>query len=198
MKCNVKRTADILTIFKKVSDYIHLDKGKCEGHFCLVCRFVLFFNFSTVCNRFPRDKGIRQAEYFFSGGTSTLQTHIARYSALYSIYCDILSDCFKGMRTISTSTNSDARILIYLSTVRLSLLHSDPTPTFSHTAPSVYTPTYETPDTWDCITMVSDFPDIVPAHPLDILPHVAPEPITLCSLMRSWLYTTHRFTEFRP
>jgi len=27
------------------------------------------------------------------------------------------------------------------------LLHSNPTPTFSHTAPSIYTPTYETPDT---------------------------------------------------
>jgi hypothetical protein len=54
----------------------------------------------------------------------------------------------------------------------LSLLCSDPTPTFSHTAPSVYTPSYETSDTWDCITVVSDFPNIVPAHPLDILPHV--------------------------
>jgi len=121
MKCNVKHTADILTIFKKVSDYIHPDKGKCEGHFCLVCRFILFFNFSTVCNRFPRDKGIRQAAYFFSGGTSTLPTHIARYSALYSIYHNVLSNCFKGTRTILTSTNSNARILIYLSTVGLSL-----------------------------------------------------------------------------
>jgi hypothetical protein len=78
------------------------------------------------------------------------------------------------------------------------LLRSDPTPTFSHTAPSVYTPSYETPDTWDCITIVSDFPDVVPAHPLDILPHVAPEPITLRSLMRRWPYTTHRFTKFCP
>jgi hypothetical protein len=78
------------------------------------------------------------------------------------------------------------------------VLHSDPTPTFSHTAPSIYTPTYETPDTWDCITVVSDFPDIIPAHPLDILPHVAPEPVTICSLMRSWPYTTHRFMEFCP
>jgi hypothetical protein len=65
------------------------------------------------------------------------------------------------------------------------LLCSDPTPTFSHTAPSTYTPSYETPDTWDCITVISDFPDTIPAHPLDILPHIAPEPITLCSLMRS-------------
>jgi hypothetical protein len=78
------------------------------------------------------------------------------------------------------------------------MLCSDPTPTFSHTAPSTYTPSYETPDTWDCITIVSDFPDIIPAHPLDILPRIAPEPVTLRSLMRTWPYTTHCFTEFCP
>jgi hypothetical protein len=78
------------------------------------------------------------------------------------------------------------------------MLRSDPTPTFSHSALSVYTPTYETPDTWDCITVVSDFPEVIPAHPLDILPRVAPEPVTLRSLMCRWPYTTHRFTEFCP
>jgi hypothetical protein len=78
------------------------------------------------------------------------------------------------------------------------MLCSDPTPTFSYTTLSVYTPTYKTPDTWDCLTVVSDFPDVVPAYPLDILPHVAPEPMTLHSLMHSWLYTTHCFTEFCP
>jgi hypothetical protein len=78
------------------------------------------------------------------------------------------------------------------------VLRSEPTPTFSHTAPSIYTPTYKTTDTWDCITIVSDFPDVVPAHPLDILPCVAPEPVTIHSLMRHWPYTTHCFTEFRP
>jgi len=83
-------------------------------------------------------------------------------------------------------------------TSALSVLRSDPTPTFSYTAPSIYTPTYEAPNTWDCITMVSDFPDVVPAHPLDILPCVAPEPVTIRSLMRRWPYTTHHFTEFRP
>jgi hypothetical protein len=69
------------------------------------------------------------------------------------------------------------------------VLRSDPTPTFSHTAPSIYTPSYETPNTWDCITIVSDFPDVIHAHPLDILSHIAPEPVTLCSLMRRWPYT---------
>ena len=78
------------------------------------------------------------------------------------------------------------------------MLRSDPTPTFSHSAPSVYTPSYEAPDTWDCITIISDFSDIVPAHPLDILPCVAPKPFTFCSLMRSWPYTTYCFTEFHP
>jgi hypothetical protein len=78
-KCSMKRTADILTIFMRATDYIHPDKGKCDGHFCLVCRFVLFFNVNMICNILPRDKGVRQAAYFFSGGTSTLRTHIARY-----------------------------------------------------------------------------------------------------------------------
>ena len=46
--------------------------------------------------------------------------------------------------------------------------------------------------------MVSDFPDTVPAHPFDILPRLAPEPFDLGSLLRSWPYSSHRFTEFRP
>jgi len=46
-------------------------------------------------------------------------------------------------------------------------------------------------------TVVSEFPDVVPAHPLDILPRVAPEPFSLESLMRSWPYDSHRFTDFR-
>ena len=78
------------------------------------------------------------------------------------------------------------------------LLCSNPTPTFSHTSPSIYTPTYETPDTWDCITVVSEFSDTVPTHPLDILPRVAPEPVTLTSLLCPWPYTSHHFTEFYP
>jgi len=86
----------------------------------------------------------------------------------------------------------------YMDDCSVAMLHSDPTPTFSHSAPSVYTPTYATADTWDCITVVSDFPDTVPAHPLDILPCVVPEPVTLRSLMRRRPYTTHRFTEFCP
>ena len=63
-----------------------------------------------------------------------------------------------------------------------SLLHSESTPTFSS---SSYT--YSTPDTWDTPppspTVVSEFPNIVPAHPLDILPRVALEPFSLESLM---------------
>ena len=47
-------------------------------------------------------------------------------------------------------------------------------------------------------TIVSEFPDVVPAHPLDILPCVAPEPFSLESLMRSWPYDSHHFTDFRP
>jgi len=80
----------------------------------------------------------------------------------------------------------------------LNVLRSDSTPTFSSSSSH----TYSAPDTWDTSppspTVVSEFPDVVPAHPFDILPHVAPEPLSLGSLMRSWPYTTHCFTEFHP
>jgi len=106
------------------------------------------------------------------------------------------------MAVSSASAPASSRISSWLSGISQSeegvVLCSDSTPTFSHSALSVYTPTYETPDTWDCLTVVSNFPDIVPAHPLDTLPRIAPEPFSLRSLMRSWPYTTHRFTEFHP
>jgi hypothetical protein len=78
------------------------------------------------------------------------------------------------------------------------VLRSGPTPTtFSS---SSYT--YSAPDTWDTPppspTLVSEFPDIVPAHPLESLPHIIPKPLSLESLMQSWPYSSHRFTEFRP
>jgi hypothetical protein len=78
------------------------------------------------------------------------------------------------------------------------LLHSEPTPTFSSSSSSDPNPLFDPPDTWDCITVVSHFPDVIPAHPLDILPHVKPEPVTLRSLLRSPPYTSHHFTSFRP
>jgi len=77
------------------------------------------------------------------------------------------------------------------------VLRSEGTPTFSS---SSYT--YSAPDTWDMPppspTVVSEFPNVVPAHPLDILPRVALEPFSLESLMRSWPYDSHRFTNFHP
>jgi hypothetical protein len=87
---------------------------------------------------------------------------------------------------------------IMLLTLNQELLHSDPTPTFSHTSPSIYTPIYETPNPWDCITVISDFPDTVPAHPFDILPCLAPKPFNLASLLCSWPYSSHCFIEFHP
>ena len=78
------------------------------------------------------------------------------------------------------------------------MLHSNPTPTFSHTSPSIYTPSYETSDTWDCITIVSDFSDTISAHPFDILPCLTSEPFDLAFLLHPWPYSTHRFTEFHP
>jgi hypothetical protein len=63
------------------------------------------------------------------------------------------------------------------------LLRSDPTPTFSFSSSH----TYSAPDTWDTPlpspTVVSEFPNVVPTHPLDILPCIAPEPFSLESLM---------------
>ena len=78
------------------------------------------------------------------------------------------------------------------------VLHSDPTPTFSLSIPSTSTPTYKVLDTWDCLTVVSDFPNVIPAHPFDNLPCLAPEPFSLGSLLRSWPYTSHCFTDFCP
>src|SRR5216683_3490051 len=101
---NIKHTADFCTIFKRTRDYIHPDRGKTEGHFCLVCKYVFFLKFNAVCNILPRDKGVRESAYFFSGGTSTLCTHIARYEPFFK--CSILSNPFTEMRTTSTSTKS--------------------------------------------------------------------------------------------
>jgi hypothetical protein len=62
------------------------------------------------------------------------------------------------------------------------MLRSKPTPTFSS---SSYT--YSIPNTWDTPppspTIVSEFPNIIPAHLFNILLHVAPEPLSLDSLM---------------
>ena len=63
------------------------------------------------------------------------------------------------------------------------MLRSELAPTFSPT--SSYT--YFAPDTWDTPppspTVVSEFPDVDPAHPFDLLPRVAPEPLSLEGLM---------------
>ena len=121
MKCNMKRTANIYMIFLKATDYVHPDTGKSDGHFCLVCRFVFFLKFDAFCNILPRDKGVRKVAYFFSRGTSTLWTHIARYQAFPSINCNALSNPFKEIMTTLTSIASNVQSSIYLSTIELSL-----------------------------------------------------------------------------
>ena len=75
------------------------------------------------------------------------------------------------------------------------MLRSNPAP---NTSPSDYTPSYETPDTWDCITVISNFPETIPAHPFDILPCIALEPFCLTSLLCPWPYSSHHFTKFHP
>ena len=78
------------------------------------------------------------------------------------------------------------------------MLHSDSTLTFSPTSSL----TYSAPETWDTPpsspTVVSEFPNVVPAHPFDILLCLAPKPFSLGSLMQPWPYDTHRFTTFHP
>jgi hypothetical protein len=96
-----------------------------------------------------------------------------------------------------TSSLKGSHKLKVLTLTKLSLLlHSEPSPTFSPT--SSYS--YSAPNTWDMPppspTIVSEFPNVVPAHPLDILPCVAPKPFSLAGLMRAWPYDTHHFTPF--
>jgi hypothetical protein len=82
---------------------------------------------------------------------------------------------------------------------KLTVLCSDSSPTFSSFSPlSDQMPLFKVPNIWDCVTIVPSFLDIVPAHPLDILPHLAPEPFSLALLLCSWPYTLHHFTEFCP
>jgi hypothetical protein len=45
--------------------------------------------------------------------------------------------------------------------------------------PFIYTPFYKVPNTCDCLTIVSKFPNTIPAHPLDILPCLAPKLFSL-------------------
>jgi len=83
MKPKEDRTADVHTIFLKTTEYLHPDTGKkLTRHYCLVCRYVFILGLNAYCNIFLRDKGVRQTAYFFSGGISTLCTHISRYGAL--------------------------------------------------------------------------------------------------------------------
>ena len=67
--------------------------------------------------------------------------------------------------------------------IERAVLHSDSTLTFSPTSSL----TYSAPETWDTPpsspTVVSEFPNVVPAHPFDILLCLASKPFSLGSLM---------------
>jgi len=83
------RTADIRTIFKKTADYVKPGTGKkVSGHYCLVCKYVMIHNLNAsyiITNMLLRKKGASSKACFFSGGISSLRTHIARYEVLFSI-----------------------------------------------------------------------------------------------------------------
>ena len=102
-----ERTADIRTIFMKTTEYVHPDTGKkLAGHYCVVCRYVFIPSFDTFGNILLRHKG--QKPYFFSGGVSSLRTHIARYGGLLIITL-IISNCLKGTRITSMSTKTSVQ-----------------------------------------------------------------------------------------
>jgi hypothetical protein len=79
------RTADVRMIFVKTKHHIYLGTGKKHtGHYCLVCKYV-FIPISVsrnVVNMLVRNKGASLKACFFSGGISSLCTHIARYDTL--------------------------------------------------------------------------------------------------------------------
>lgn len=105
------RTADIRTIFMKTTEYIQPDTGKkLTGHYCLVCRYVLIPNLRAFSDILLRNKGLRPKAYFFSGGVSSLRTHIARYGIPPLINCDVVSvsNHPEGTRITSTFTRNNA------------------------------------------------------------------------------------------
>jgi hypothetical protein len=144
-------------------------------------------------------KGLIEVGTFNSGETLSNDACLVLLYAAVSAVFD-MKDPFAAFQPRDNVVNVQVlpKYTFLLHRWQATLLCSEPTPTFSHTALSIYTPSYDTSDTWDCITVVSDLPNIVPAYPLDILPRVAPEPITMRSLMCSWPYTSHHFTEFHP
>ena len=78
------RTANVRTIFEKVGEKIHLQTGKkITEHWCLVCRYILILelNVFLISDIFLRDKGAKT--YLFTGGVSSLRTHISRYCILF-------------------------------------------------------------------------------------------------------------------
>ena len=88
--------------------------------------------------------------------------------------------------------------VLQLCSTTADMLRSNPASTFSLTAPSAYTPSYKTSDTWDCITIIYNFSNTVSAYTFNILPCLAPKLVDLGSLLHFWPYFSHCFTEFRP
>ena len=86
------RTADVRTIFVKTTHHIHPGTAKKRtGHYCLVCKYV-FIPISVsrnIVNMLARNKGTSLKACFFSGGISSLRTHIARYDTLTFVKHDV-------------------------------------------------------------------------------------------------------------
>jgi hypothetical protein len=72
--------ADVCMIFKKVGEKVHPQIGKkITKHWCLICRYVLILKLNVFLSSdiSLRDKGAKT--YLFTGGVSSLCTHILRY-----------------------------------------------------------------------------------------------------------------------
>jgi hypothetical protein len=140
---------------------------------------------------FTEDKVCAKQMYFWKGKVGVM-TRMKGQNELKSL--SVKADCFQWASILLDSTYQF--ITCKVKTRGEPLLRSDHTPTYFSSSSH----TYSTPDTWDTPppspTVVSEFPNVVPAHPFDILPRVAPEPFSLGSLVRTWPYDSHRFTSF--
>jgi len=116
MKLKDQRTTDVCTVFKKATDYVHLDTGKnIAGHYCLVCKYIFIPYLNVVCNitdMLARDNGASVRACFFSGSMSSLRTHISRYGVIFMYHSQHLSDPLKGASTTLKSTRPGALNLI--------------------------------------------------------------------------------------
>ncbi|KAF8465779.1 hypothetical protein DFH94DRAFT_698702 [Russula ochroleuca] len=89
-----ERTADVRTVFTADSNHLNLDTGKPEkGHLCMLCK----------------KAGIAARHTFFTGGVSTLCTHISHYKDHFKVYkeqCEMLGIPVYQHATLKSQQNT--------------------------------------------------------------------------------------------